>query len=90
MATIEIDKHVYKQKTLLIVSYLLADVIIGHDWLKTHSSLTLNLGGNAKPLNICSVMEALLPPASIFTNISQFIKPVAVKSRRYIHEDDIW
>ncbi|KAL0839392.1 hypothetical protein ABMA28_016120 [Loxostege sticticalis] len=87
-ATLKIDKHTYSKRNLLIVNNLCADVIIGHDILRTHSALILDFGGEEEPLNICNVMEASVPPASIFSNLSPSIKPIAIKSRRHSEEDE--
>lgn len=86
-ATIQINHHVYKQQPLLVVNDLCADVIIGHDILNNHSSLELQLGGNKEPLKICSLLEASVPPATLFTNLSPNIKPIAIRSRRHSEED---
>lgn len=86
-ATIQIGNHIYKQQPLLIVNDLCADVIIGHDILKTHSSLELQFGGEKESLKICNVLEASVPPASVFTNLSPSIKPIAIRSRHHSAED---
>ncbi|KAL0880953.1 hypothetical protein ABMA27_002114 [Loxostege sticticalis] len=83
----EVDNNLAAVK-LLIVNNLCADVIIGHDILRTHSALVLDFGGEEEPLNICNVMEASVPPASIFSNLSPSIKPIAIKSRRHSEEDE--
>lgn len=79
---IQLGKYQYKQQPLLIVNNLCADAIIGHDILKYHSSLELQFGGTKEPLKICNVMEASVPPACLFTNLSPHIKPIAVRSRQ--------
>lgn len=86
-ATIQIGEHKYQHQPLLIINDLCADIIIGHDVLGKHSSLVLQFGGDKQPLKICSVLEASVPPASVFTNLSPDIKPVAVRSRRHSQED---
>lgn len=85
-ATIKMNQHTYKQTPLLVVDNLCADVIVGHDLLKQHSSIQFNLGGPAEPLQI-NVLQASVPPASVFTNLSPNIQPIAVRSRRYTKED---
>lgn len=87
-ANIQLEKHQYKLQPLLIVNNLCADVIIGHDILKNHSSLELKFGGTQEPLRICNVMEASVPPASLFTNLSPHIKPIAIRSRHHNREDE--
>ncbi|XP_045776080.1 uncharacterized protein LOC123874634 [Maniola jurtina] len=87
-ATITMNEHTYKQTPLLVVDNLCADVIIGHDLLKHHSSIHFNLGGPGEPLEICNVLQASVPPASVFTNLSPNIRPIVVRSRRYSKEDE--
>lgn len=86
-ATITMNKYSHKNRPLLVVSNLCADLIIGHDILKEHSCLQFNFGGPKEPL-VCNVMQASVPPASIFTNLSPNIKPIAVKSRHYSEQDE--
>lgn len=86
-ATVTMNEYSHKHRPLLVVNNLCADVIIGHDILKEYSSLQFNLGGSKEPL-ICNVMQASVPPASIFSNLSPNIKPIAVKSRYYSERDE--
>ena len=86
-ATIKLDEHIYKQQPLLIVNQLCADIIIGHDLLKNHKTLEFNFGGPRDTLKVC-VMQASVPPASLFTNLSPNITPIAIKSRRYSKDDE--
>lgn len=89
-ATIKLDHHTYKQHPLLIVYNLCADVIIGLDLLKNHRSLELQFGGDREPLLICNVMQASVPPASIFSNLSPDVKPIAIKTRNFNKEDELF
>lgn len=86
-ATLEINNHVYKQRPLLVIDNLCADVIVGHDILKNHSKLEFQFGGTREPLHVC-VMEASVPPASIFTHLSADITPIAIKSRRHNNDEE--
>lgn len=88
-ATLTIDKHIYKQRPLLVVNNLCADVIVGHDLLKDHSKIELQFGGSKEPLQVC-VMEATVPPASIFTHLSADITPIAIKSRRRTEDEEVF
>lgn len=86
-ATIKLNEHVYLQKPLYALEDLCADVIIGHDILSDHSSVEIEFGGTAKPLKICNVIEAAVPPVSLFSNLSSNIKPIAIRSRKYSEAD---
>lgn len=61
-ATITLKEHVYKRRPLLIVNNLCADLIIGRDILKQHSSLSFHFGGPGRPLEVGNVTRS---PASI-------------------------
>lgn len=87
-ATINLYGHVYKQVPLLIIENLCADIIIGHDLLRKHSSIQMIFGGSEKPLKICNVLAANVPPATIFQHLIPSVKPIAIKSRRYSTEDE--
>ncbi|XP_047527311.1 uncharacterized protein LOC125064368 [Vanessa atalanta] len=87
VATIKIGQHIYKRQPLLIVNNLCADLIIGHDLLQNHSVLEFQFGGNQGPLKVCSVIEASVPPATLFSNLSPNIRPISIKSKRYSEED---
>ncbi|XP_063380929.1 uncharacterized protein LOC134667447 [Cydia fagiglandana] len=86
----QIEKHQYKQQSLMVANNLCADAIIGHDILKNHSSVEVEFGGPQEPLRVCNVMEASVPPASLFTNLSPHTKPIAVRSRRHSDDDELF
>ncbi|XP_059053675.1 uncharacterized protein LOC131847961 [Achroia grisella] len=86
-ATLQLNNHSYDNVKLLVVRNLCADIILGHDLLKAHHSLELKFGGPRDPLKICNVMAANLPHATLFSNLSPNVKPVAIKSRRYSEGD---
>ena len=72
---------------LTVLEDLCADVIIGHDILKNHSSLEMTFGGPLSPLKICGLAAALVPPPPLFSNLTEDCKPIADKSRKYSTED---
>lgn len=86
--TIKIGNHTHEDVNLLIVKNLCADLIIGHDVLRMHSSLELTFGGQKEPLKICSVTEASVPAVSIFPVSLLECKPIAIKSRKQSYEDN--
>lgn len=83
LVDMKINGHVYKSVKLNVLSNLCSDIIIGHDILGRHSSLSINFGGNKKPLEVCSLAVANMEPAILFPNLPSDIKPIAVKSRRH-------
>ncbi|XP_047510256.1 uncharacterized protein LOC125053090 [Pieris napi] len=85
--SLKIGNHKYDNVNLLIVKNLCADIIIGHDVLKEHSSLEFSFGGPKHPLQVCNVAEASVPAVPLFANVSPNCKPIAIKSRRHSKED---
>lgn len=75
--------HSYTNVNLAILPDLCADVIVGHDLLKQHSSIQVIFGGEKAPLNICSLAIAHVQPASLFTHLDSNCAPIATKSRRH-------
>jgi hypothetical protein len=63
---IETDGYTYKNVEMLIVKNLCSDVLIGHDILKSHSSVEIAFHGDKPPLRICSLAISELPPVSLF------------------------
>ena len=76
-----------KMCKMFVMKNLCADVLIGHDLLRQHSSLTINFGGCKPALHICSVTVATIPPVSLFANLSADCKPITTKSRRHTPDD---
>ncbi|XP_046962258.1 uncharacterized protein LOC124531777 [Vanessa cardui] len=46
-----------------------------------------SFGGNQGPLKVCNIIEASVPPATLFSNLSPNIRPIAIKSKRYSEDD---
>ncbi|XP_072384754.1 uncharacterized protein [Diabrotica undecimpunctata] len=73
---LEINEHSYKNVKLSIIQDLCADVVIGHDLLKQHSSLEITFAGSKIPLvmdridNICSLAYLNIEPPKLFSNLS--------------------
>ena len=84
---LKLHNHSYTNLKLSVLPKLCADVLLGHDVFKDHSSVTLNFGGPKPPLEICSVAQVNIEPVRLFTNLSDDIKPIATKSRRHSQRD---
>lgn len=87
LAKLELSGHVYEDVKLYVMKNLCADVIIGHDILRNHSSLEMTFGGNSAPLKICGLAQAGIEPIQLFTNLTPNCKPIAIKSRQFSPED---
>ncbi|KAJ4439883.1 hypothetical protein ANN_08012 [Periplaneta americana] len=88
IVTLQLKDHTYNCISLLILKGLCADVIIGHDILRQHTSLNISFGGSKDPLSVCSLVTALVPPASLFNTLTSDCTPIAIKSRRHSNEDN--
>ena len=85
---VELLGHKSRGFKMFVMNNLCADVLIGHDLLKQHSSLTISFGGTKPALHICSVAVATISPVSLFANLSPDCKPIITKSRRHSPEDE--
>lgn len=82
-----LQEHTYKNLKLSILPKLCSDILIGHDVLRTLSSIDLTFGGPKPPLSICNMTFVNIVPRRLFSNVVKDCKPVAVQSRRYSDED---
>lgn len=85
---IEIEGHTYNNSTMLIMKNLCSEAIIGHDVLRSHSSVNITFHGRRPPLKICSVAVAKVPPISLFANLTPNCTPIATKSRKHSNENN--
>ncbi|XP_024885915.1 uncharacterized protein LOC112463647 [Temnothorax curvispinosus] len=77
----------YNNIVMLVMKDLCSDVIIGHDVLQSHSSVSIAFSGKRPTLNICSVAVARVRPVSLFANLTPDCTPIATKSRRHSKKD---
>lgn len=86
----------YQCFQLGVLKDLCCDVILGHDFQKQHKSITFQYGGNKPSLKItgiepvCALSTADIEEPSLFPNLPQQCKPIAVKSRRYSKDDQLF
>lgn len=81
------DEEVYDDVTLSAMRDLCCDIILGQNFLKQHSVVEIPFGGQLPPLTICGLTGAAVPPPSLFANLTEDCKPVAVRSRRHSQAD---
>ena len=79
----------YHQK-LLVLTDLCSDIILGHDFQNLHKEVCFPFEGELPPLTVCGVTAANIEPPSLFNNLSPDTKPIAVKSRRYPADDELF
>ena len=86
-ADIKVDSRTYPDVKLHVFPNLCADLIFGQNWQSKHESVTIDYGGDQLPVKICNLTTLDVSPPSLFQHLSQDCKPIAIKSRRYSHED---
>ena len=86
----------YPSACLGVLKDLCYDIILGHDFQKQHKSVTFQYGGEKPELEItgtdlvCALATAMIDEPSLFLNLPQGCKPIAVKSRHYSKEDQLF
>ena len=69
---------------------------MGHDFQKQHKSVTFQYGGEKPELEItgtdsvCALTTAMIDEPYLFPNLPQGCKPIAVKSRHYSKDDQLF
>ena len=84
---LKLKDHTYDNFKLLILPGLCADVILGQDFMRQHKSLTVDFDGERSPLKVCALAKLKIEAPALFANLSDNVKPIAMKSRRYSDSD---
>ena len=75
--------------SLLVLDNLCADIILGHDLLQQHKSVSILFNGPKLPIDIsavpiaASVAVSKLEPVSLFSNLTGNVRPIACSSRKF-------
>ena len=80
----------YDRVQLNVLSDLCSPIILGHDFLDQHSSVTFKFNGPMAELTVALLAPMLIDPPRIFTNMRDDVKPVATKQRNFSHTDTIF
>ena len=86
--SLQLFQNTYSNVELQIIENLCTNVIIGQTLLKLHSKLEIPFGGERPPLVLCSLPSADVSSPSLFENLTEDCKPIAVKSRQHSKEDE--
>ncbi|XP_068229407.1 uncharacterized protein [Palaemon carinicauda] len=79
-----------------VLKDLCCDVILGYDFQKQHQSVSFQYEGKRPSLKItgakpvCLLATADIDEPSLFPNLPRQCKPIAVKSRRYSQDDQLF
>lgn len=79
--TLKRQTRTYPDIEVLIMKYLCAYFIMGHNLLKSHSSVEIKFRGDKLPFKICSLATAWVPALSLFANLTPDCNPATTKSR---------
>ena len=85
--TLLVKKQKYQNVRMSILSELVSDIILGESFMSLHSSVEFKFGG-IKPslvISTLSPMDVVLP--TMFPNLDQSVRPIAIRSRRFSSED---
>jgi transposase InsO family protein len=84
----ELNGRTYSDVNLTLLDDLCAPVLLGHDFLKQHQSVSLEFGGKLPSLSVCGLIAASIDPPSLFSDLSPDCTPIQTKSRRHSEADE--
>ena len=91
VADLSINGVNYNFVSLKIMKNLCTDLLLGHDFQSQHKQVVFKFGGRKNDFivarNVCAISSATAAFPSLFRNISNDVKPIAVKSRQFNKSD---
>ena len=84
---LELKGRTYSNVSLSLLDDLCAPVLLGHDFLRQHESVSLEFGGKLPSLSVCGLIAASIDPPPLFSDLSPDCKPIQTKSRRHSEAD---
>ena len=87
MVHLELGGKQYSKIRLSILPGLCADLLLGLDFQKQHQSVIFHHGEPQPPLEVCGRSLLKVGPPEFFANLTADCHPIAIKSRRYSHDD---
>ena len=78
----------YPSLELSVLNNLIADVVLGEQFMRQHESVHIRYGGNKPPLTLCG-LEAMVnvPKPELFKYLKANCKPVVTKPRKFSKSD---
>ncbi|GAA52595.1 hypothetical protein CLF_108416 [Clonorchis sinensis] len=70
-----------------VLHYLLADILLGHDFLKLHKSLKISFDGDKPSSSLYGLIAEKIEPFTSFAHLDPRRKPITIKPRRYSEHD---
>ena len=87
-ANVDLNGQNYKNVPFTVLNDLLADVVLGQDFMNKHQNVNIHLGGPMPTLHIGALNTVKTStPIRLFQHLKTDCKPIATKSRRYSHAD---
>ena len=91
--TLTLGDNVYNGMRLSVLKDLCSDIILGHNFQKLHTSLTIDMGETKPDLIIsntspCALFTSTIDNISLFTNLLPECKPIATKSRGFSFDEE--
>ena len=90
IANLVFKGHTYKSIPICVLPNLVAEVIIGTELMEQHESVKINFGGERPPLVLSALNPINVTAPTLFANLTPDCHPIAVKSRRYSSEDQMF
>ena len=91
VADLSINGVNYNFLSLKIMKNLCTDLLLGHDFQSQHKQVVFKFGGRKDDFivarNVCAISSATAAFPSLFRNISNDVKSIAVKSRQFNKSD---
>ena len=84
---LQYEQKLYSNTKLNVLKDLVADVILGTEFMEQHESVHFQFNGPKPPLILCSLEAMKVDPVSLFDGIDPSVKPIQMKSRNYSQDD---
>ena len=83
---VDLNGQNYKNVPFTVLNDLLADVVLGQDFMNKHQNVNIHSGGPMPTLHIGALNTVKTStPIRLFQHLKTDCKPIATKSRRYSH-----
>lgn len=87
-ANLSIKTEQYKGIKLFVMDNLCCDILLGHDFMKCHKTVSIHFGGERESLSVCNLLSMVVEPPSLFTDLVPDVHPISIPSRRRSSEDE--
>lgn len=94
MVSLEFNCVTYPSFNISVLEELCCEVLLGQDFQRKHTSMTIVYEGSMPALKIhnvtaphCALSSAKVSEPSLFPNVTPNHKPIATKSRRFSNDD---